>query len=69
MARILDPQPGEEIYDPACGSSGLLIKCQLRFRKRYGNDPKVAPLRFYGQEINPATFAMSHHDHRGQAPD
>jgi type I restriction enzyme M protein len=70
MARILDPKPGEEIYDPACGSSGLLIKCQLRLLEKYGREertnghrrvlpPKVAPLRFYGQEINPATFAMS----------
>ena len=31
----------------------------LRFREKYGSDPKFAPLRFYGQEINPATFAMS----------
>jgi type I restriction enzyme M protein len=70
MARILDPKPGQEIYDPACGSSGLLIKCQLRLLEKYGREektnghrhvlpPKVAPLRFYGQEINHATFAMS----------
>lgn len=30
MARILDPQPGMTVYDPCCGSSGLLIKCHLR---------------------------------------
>ena len=59
MARILDPQPGEEIYDPACGSAGLLIKCQLRFRDKFGASAQTAPLRFCGQEINPATFAMS----------
>ncbi|MBI4333726.1 MAG: SAM-dependent DNA methyltransferase [Chloroflexi bacterium] len=59
MARILDPDPGDEIYDPACGSGGLLVKSFLRFREKYGNDANVAPLRFYGQEINPTTFAMS----------
>jgi len=59
MSRLLDPKPGDHIYDPACGSSGLLIKSNLRFREKYGSDPKVAPLQFYGQEINPATFAMS----------
>jgi type I restriction enzyme M protein len=67
MAHILDPQPGEEIYDPACGSGGLLIKCQLRFRDKVGipeNNrkvipPAVAPLHFYGQEINHATFALA----------
>jgi len=29
MARILDPEPGMTVYDPCCGSAGLLIKCQL----------------------------------------
>lgn len=59
MARILDPEPGERIYDPACGSGGLLIKTFLRFREKYGNDPRIAPVKFYGQEINPTTFAMA----------
>ena len=59
MARILDPDPGDEIYDPACGSGGLLVKSFLRFREKYGEDAKLAPLRFYGQEINAATFAMA----------
>jgi len=30
MARILEPEPGMTVYDPACGSGGLLIKCHLR---------------------------------------
>ena len=59
MARILDPEPGDEIYDPACGSGGLLVKSFLRFREKYGETPDVKPLRFYGQEINPTTFAMA----------
>ena len=29
IARIINPEPGMEIYDPCCGSAGLLIKCQL----------------------------------------
>lgn len=59
MAYILDPAPGDEIYDPACGSGGLLVKSFLRFREKHGEDNKLAPLRFYGQEINAATFAMA----------
>src|SRR4030066_30881 len=59
MARILDPDPGDEIYDPACGSGGLLVKSFLRFREKYGEATNVSPLRFYGQEINPTTFAMA----------
>lgn len=67
MARILDPQPGMTAYDPCCGSSGLLIKCHLRLLETHGkavNEHRelpadVAPVRLFGQEINPSTFAMS----------
>jgi type I restriction enzyme M protein len=61
MARILEPEPGLEVYDPCCGSAGLLIKCQtvldeqmgLRSRKNY------APLKMYGQEYIGTTWAMA----------
>jgi len=59
ISYLLDPAPGQEIYDPCCGSAGLLIKCYLRFREKYDEDPAVAPLQFYGQEILPSTFAMA----------
>jgi type I restriction enzyme M protein len=59
MGRILDPQPGEEIDDPCTGSGGLLIKCNLRFKEKFGNKKGVAPLKFYGQEILHSTFAMA----------
>lgn len=67
MARILDPQPGMAIYDPCCGSSGLLIKCHLRLLETNGKavnehrelPPEIAPLKLFGQEINPSTFALS----------
>lgn len=59
MANIVDPQPGEEIYDPCLGSGGLLIKSFLKFRERYDDDPKIKPLRFYGQEVLHGTYAMA----------
>ncbi len=67
MARLLKPEPGMHVYDPACGSGGLLIKCHLQFLEDYGEQQKgrrhlpghVEPLRYFGQEINPATFAMA----------
>ncbi|MEM3112622.1 MAG: N-6 DNA methylase [Candidatus Anstonellales archaeon] len=59
MAHIVDPKPGEEIYDPCCGSGGLLIKCHIRFRQKYGSNTKIAPLKFYGQEILHTTYAMA----------
>jgi type I restriction enzyme M protein len=67
MAKLLNPEPGMTAYDPACGSAGLLIKCHLDLVERYGEQVNgrkvlpstVAPLRAYGQEINPTTFAMA----------
>lgn len=59
MANILDPEPGMTVYDPCTGSSGLLIKCALRFKEKYGNDSSKAPVQFYGQEYQPATYALS----------
>ncbi|MDP3478883.1 MAG: type I restriction-modification system subunit M N-terminal domain-containing protein [Desulfoprunum sp.] len=29
MSRVLAPEPGMEIYDPCCGSGGLLVKCEI----------------------------------------
>ncbi len=59
MAYIMAPQPGEKIYDPCTGSGGLLIKCHLIFREKHGNDPQIAPLQFFGQEILHTTYAMA----------
>ncbi|SCG85974.1 type I restriction-modification system subunit M [Methanobacterium congolense] len=59
MAHILDPEPGNKVYDPCCGSGGLLIKCQLRFKEKYPDDTKVKPIRMCGQEIQHSTFAMA----------
>ena len=36
MARMLDPKPGSTVYDPCCGSGGLLIKCHLRLLEKKG---------------------------------
>jgi len=70
MSHIIDPEEGETIYDPCCGSGGLLIKSQLRLRekvaKRLGKDPHdlkpgdiQRPLQLFGQEINHVTYAMA----------
>ncbi len=67
MARMLQPEPGMTVYDPCCGSGGLLIKCHLGLLEERGERVNghlrlpntVAPLRPLGQEINPATFAIA----------
>lgn len=57
MADILRPRPGEEAYDYACGSFGLLIKLQLVSRRL---DPtSKVPLRLYGQELTGSTYAIA----------
>jgi len=73
MARIMDPQPGMEVYDPCCGSAGLLIKCQIVFegKQRVAKKRQPAPLRLYGQESEPGSWAMANmnmiiHDMEGE---
>ena len=56
IARIMQPQPGEECHDYACGSAGLLIKLQLVARELH--DSKV-PLKLYGQELQAESFAVA----------
>jgi len=61
MARILEPKAGDEIYDPTCGSGGLLIKCELELERLMDlqSKTKYAPLKLYGQEYTPETYAMA----------
>jgi type I restriction enzyme M protein len=72
MAKIMDPSPGMTVYDPCCGSAGLLIKCQLIVEERHpAGDGKDAPLRLFGQEHEPGTWAMANmnmiiHDMEGE---
>lgn len=61
MAHIMAPEPGMEIYDPCCGSAGLLIKCQIVLdeNQRHLSNPRYAPLKMYGQEYIATTWAMA----------
>lgn len=59
MSHILDPEKGDEICDPCCGSGGLLIECHLRLKGKYGDSPQVVSLKFYGQEILISTFVTA----------
>lgn len=60
MARIMKPAQGETVYDYACGSAGLLIKCELALLER---DPDVKkggnPLKLFGQELGGDNYAMA----------
>jgi type I restriction enzyme M protein len=58
MAEVLAPKPLTEVYDPTCGSAGLLIKARLVFEQHHPDERSKAP-KLYGQELNPVTFAMA----------
>ncbi len=51
IARLVDPQPGDRICDPACGSGSLLIKC--------GNQVGSKDFSLWGQENIGATWALA----------
>jgi type I restriction enzyme M protein len=52
LVRLLDPKPGETVYDPCCGSGGMLILSYKHVEAVYGRD-KTAELFLRGQEANP----------------
>lgn len=56
MAEILQPRPDESIYDPTCGSGGMLVKC-LDFLRKKG-EPWQG-VKVFGQEINALTSAIA----------
>jgi type I restriction enzyme M protein len=56
MTLIMNPQPGESVYDPTCGSGGLLLNCALHLKDE-GKEYRT--LKLYGQEINLLTSAIA----------
>jgi type I restriction enzyme M protein len=56
MTLMLEPQPGESVYDPTCGTGGMLISAAAEV-KRQGKEWRN--LRLYGQELNYGTSAIA----------
>jgi type I restriction enzyme M protein len=54
LIMLLDPKAGETVYDPACGTGGMLIEAI-----RYMNGDKLTYGRIYGQEKNLSTSAIA----------
>lgn len=70
MSRVLAPEPGMTVYDPCCGSGGLLVKLETAMEEK-STAKKPSPLKLYGQEYIPETWAMANmnmiiHDMEGQ---
>ena len=58
MVRILAPKSGETIYDPACGTGGMLLEALHHVAARGGNR-KLMLGKLYGQEKNLTTSAIA----------
>lgn len=54
LVKLLDPQAGDSVYDPACGTGGMLIEAI-----RYVHNDQMTYGRIYGQEKNLATSAIA----------
>jgi type I restriction enzyme M protein len=55
-AALLEPEENDHIYDPTCGSGGLLLQCLNRARECGINHQS---LFLFGQELNPETWAIA----------
>ncbi len=56
MALIMDPKSGESIYDPTCGSGGMLLNSIILAKE---NGEEYRNIKLYGQEINLITSAIA----------
>lgn len=54
MVDLLDPQPGETVYDPACGTGGMLIEA---IHHMHGD--RLSYGKIFGQENNLSTSAIA----------
>lgn len=54
LVKILDPKAGETVYDPSCGTGGMLIESI-----RHMDNQKMSYGRIFGQEINMTTSAIA----------
>jgi type I restriction enzyme M protein len=58
LIEILNPKPMESVYDPACGSGGMLIEAFKRVESRCGFE-EAQKLFLFGQEVNQRTIALA----------
>lgn len=56
MGKIIDPKEGESVYDPACGTGGMLLQC-VEHLKSQNKDART--LKIFGQEKNLTTSSIA----------
>jgi type I restriction enzyme M protein len=55
LVNVLEPSNEAAIYDPTCGSGGMLIEAKNYVQSRYGDSSRLS---FYGQELNGTTWSL-----------
>ena len=58
MVELLDPKAGETIYDPACGTGGMLLGA-IEHVQRAGGDARTFFGKIFGQEKNLTTASIA----------
>jgi type I restriction enzyme M protein len=60
IAHLVEPREGESVYDFACGSAGLLVKCELLLmaQAKAAGRGIDRPLQLFGQELTGSSFAI-----------
>ena len=58
LIEILDPKPMKSVYDPACGSGGMLISAFRYVEEKFGGEG-AEKLFLFGQEVNQRTIALA----------
>lgn len=56
MTRMVEPTPGEQIYDPTCGTGGMLISALADVKHRGGDHRTIG---LFGQELIGITAAIA----------
>lgn len=56
MTEMLKPKSGESVYDPTCGSAGMLISCIAYLKNK---DEEWRNVKIYGQEITQLTSSIA----------
>ncbi len=58
IVEMVDPKPDESVYDPACGSGGMLISAYKYVENKLGRS-EADRLFLFGQEYNHKTLALA----------
>lgn len=56
MTEMMEPRTGETIYDPTCGTGGMLLSCVAHLRRQ---EQEYRTLKLFGQELNLITSAIA----------